>query len=231
MLFSKCYRIVGFALLAVFICNMHCEATNYRKGSRSRYKQPKLPNVFMIDNFSDGEFDTSPEWFSFGNVIPGILPVRDQERYLTKYALQLKGQAQQWYVGGFGRYLGIEAGHYTHLKVVIKGSGINSGYIRIELFDDDNRNNRIDLDPNTNRPNADDKFVHSILVDWDGWRVVTVPLSQFGDANPGVGDDALNLYQLAGSAGLLQFQMILTTAKNPVGNVNLLIDQAKLVKM
>ena len=134
-------------------------------------------------------------------------------------------------MGGIGQYLGLEAGHFTHLKLVIKGNGLNSGYLRIELFDDDNRNAKVDINQDTGMPSADDKFVHSILVDWEGWRVVTVPITQFGDSNPGVGDDSYNPYQIAGSAGLLQIQIIVTTAKDPMGGVEMLIDQIKLVKM
>lgn len=224
-------KLTTFVFLGLFLASFCVDAVARNRMSYRTGQGANLSNVYMIDNFADGDMTETREWFSFGNVSAVVVPSQGKESYLTKYALRLSGKAQQWYVGGVGQYLGIEAGHYTHLKLVIRGNGLNSGYLRIELFDDDNRNTKIDLSQETGMPNADDKFVHSILVDWEGWRVVTVPISQFGDSNPGVGDDSFNPIQLAGSAGLLQFQIIVTTAKDPVGNAELLVDQIKFVKM
>ena len=65
----------------------------------------------------------------------------------------------------------------------------------IELFDDDNGN--WEIEPHTDIESetlADDKFIHTLKVDWIGWKVVIIPFSKFVDGNSD-SDDKWNPYQ------------------------------------
>ena len=69
----------------------------------------------------------------------------------------------------------------------------------IELFDDDNNN--WEIEPHPELPSetlADDKFIHTLKVDWVGWKVVIIPFSKFVDENNDIGDDRWNPYQTKG---------------------------------
>lgn len=195
-------------------------------------KKLKVPQVYLIDNFADATHLQNPEWWKIGQVEAKVEPNKDKTpKYLGKYALTLKGTTGQWYIGGVGRYLGIDMGPYTHIKLLIKGNGLNSGILKVELYDDDNLNWTVDLDKINGKPTEDDVFIKNIFIHWEGWKVITIPLSEFEDANPKVGDGEWNPYQSSKSGGLLQMQLILLTPKNAKGKVEIKIDTLKFAKL
>ena len=116
-------------------------------------------------------------------------------------------------------YLGLDGFDYTAVVLRIYSAEGNSGIIRIELYDDDNGNNRVDFGSNKDSPDSDDILVYNQIVDWSGWKTVKIPLSFFEDDNPRVGDNVFNPYHINRSAGLLQVQFVFLSLKNPASEI------------
>jgi hypothetical protein len=117
---------------------------------------------------------------------------------------------------------------YTFLQLDVYGQGEGSGTIKVELLDDDNNNWQVEQDAaNGYAPTKDDKFVSNIMVDWTGWKRVSIPLSDFVDDNPGTGDNIWNPTQQNGSGGLVQMQLICVTPKEKA-KIDLYLDNISL---
>jgi hypothetical protein len=147
------------------------------------------------------------------------------------YSLLLKGPATNWYAGGCGSYIAKEnqdLSKYNSFVIDIYGNGEGSGTVKIELFDDDNSNWQVEQDPaKSYAPIYDDKLVYSVSVDWSGWERVSIPLDDFVDDNPGVGDDIWNPAQSDDSGGFLQIQFV-CIASTDTGMINLNADNISL---
>ena len=174
---------------------------------------------YLIDNFESGSLKFPREWWTFD--IQKAAAVSNsgfkggEEKVVAEvgsYSLQLQGPAKNWYVGGCGTYLakeGQDLSKYNNFVVDVFGNGPGSGTLKIELYDDDNNNWQIEQDSARNYvPLYDDKYVYDIKVDWNGWKRVLIPVADFVDDNPRVGDDIWNPQPTNGSGGLLQLQFI-----------------------
>lgn len=194
--------------------------------------------VFLIDNFESGSLKYPREWWTFD--IEKAQPSSNKDLTMGdpkvasevgNYSLLLSGMAKNWYAGGCGTYLAKEnqdLSKYNTFSLDIYGNGPGSGTLKIELFDDDNNNWQVEQDPAKNyAPVYDDKFVHEVRVDWTGWKRVAIPIADFSDENPLVGDDIWNPQQVGGSGGLLQMQFI-CLASSDKGKVNYNIDNVML---
>lgn len=183
----------------------------------------------LIDNFEDGNYTERPTWYEFDQL---ELTIKDnnlaEASYLESKSLRLRGKTSDWYMGGAGLYLGVNAQPYNTIKCVIKGNGPDSGNITFELFDDDNEN--FELETDAAYPSYlvfDDKWTYTQKVSWNGWRVVIIPFSKFRDANPTIGDNVLNLNQNNGSGGLIQLQLLAFAAEKK-GRIDIQIDSIKM---
>lgn len=188
--------------------------------------------AFVIDDFEDGNITANPEWWKFDRVLLNVVENKKGEyKYLGDRSLSIEGSTVNWYIGGMGAYFGIDGTKYDRVRMVVWGGGADSGTIKIELIDDDNRNWQCDINKAKGwEPVADDKFVYFLPVDWSGWKTIDIPFRDFEDENPQVGDNKWNPDQSDGSGGLLQFQMIFLSSKKAVGKINAKIDSIKLVK-
>lgn len=180
--------------------------------------EPQPKNLFIVDNFEDADITKFPEWWGFDDIELSIEPNNPLEfDPLGKRSLELTGVPDYWYVGGTGTYFAIETKNYNALKMLVRGYGKKSGVLIVELFDDDNNNYEIEKHPDIpSETLADDKFIHTVKINWDGWRVVIIPFDQFVDGNLTIGDDLWNPYQTDASGGLLQMQLVLLAADKKV---------------
>jgi hypothetical protein len=186
----------------------------------------------LIENFEDGNYNNQPNWWNFDAIQLGIVPnTKDGPISLGQYWLNLGGSATNWYVGGLGTEVKVDATKYDGLQLDVYGTGARSGRLKIELYDDDNNNGEIEQDETKNyAPIYDDRFIYEKRVDWSGWKTLTIPFSEFKDDNPGVGDDQWNPDQKNGSGGLINLQFILiATSKN--GRIDLGLDNIKFIKI
>lgn len=194
--------------------------------------------AYMIDDFESGSLRSPREWWTFD--IQTAKPVSNQALtagdkevadQVGNYSLQLKGDAANWYAGGCGTYIAKEKqdlSGYNSCQIDIYGNGPGSGTLKIELFDDDNKNWQVEQDPSqAYAPIYDDKLVYDIRVDWKGWRREIIALDDFVDDNSGVGDDVWNPQQEGGSGGFLQIQFICIAPKGD-GSVNYNVDNISL---
>jgi hypothetical protein len=226
--------VSALLLLSCLICGFGGPAPQASEG-RSGYS----PNVYMIDDFEDGDYTSNPEWWKFDNV---NLKVVENKDYLNgdqtslseikKYSLNVNGTCTDWYCGGMGTYTARKGGdisRFNTYQMDVYGNGAGSGTLKIELNDDDNGNWQIEQDPKRGYSNLyDDKFAYNVVVDWRGWKRLSIPIADFVDENPGIGDDIWNPEQEGGSGGLIQMQMIFIGPKK-AGNVRFNIDNVSLV--
>lgn len=185
-----------------------------------------LLTFFLIDNFEDQSFS---KWFQFDNVELSLynIPESDKKDLVLEscgeYALQVKGQASDWYVGGVGTDFNLDASNYSRLQIDVYGSE-PGGKIKIELIEDDNGNSLIEQDSSKNWAlTADDKWIVEVPVLREGFTRYSIPFSAFLDGNPGVGDSVFNPDQEGGSGGLLRIQLIFVAAEQK-GSVDAKID-------
>lgn len=192
--------------------------------------QDSSPAVYekelVIDSFDDADIKAAPAWWTFDN-LEETFPESKNELN-GYYYLKLAGQANNYYVGGMGTYVGKDLTDYDTLVVSVLGSGPNSGTLRLQLYDDDNNSYQLEQD-NTYKPLYDDYLEYELPVTWEGWRTVEIPLNKFVDMNQGVGDDVFNPEQKNGSGGLLHFQLVVI-ATSEKGSINMGLDNLKFVK-
>jgi len=207
-------------LILVFAANLVFSETIF---------QDQKPGLFIVDNFEDADLSQFPRWWGFDNIELSVEPnVISEFPYLGNRSLQLTGNPKNWYVGGCGTYFAIDVAKYNAIKLLVRGYGKKSGVLILELFDDDNNNFEIEPHPElSDQTMADDKFIHTLKVDWLGWKVVIIPFNNFVDGNLGIGDDLWNPYQTDFSGGLLQMQMVvLASDKTTIPRIR--IDEIKI---
>lgn len=193
-------------------------------------------NVYQIDNFEDMDFENdvakTPTWFTFGESVQEVKLVSETEK--NKYStnagtryLHIKGTTEKYYIGGIGKAMNKDISKYTHIKAMVYGTGKKKGKFLIELYDDDNGNDKIEMNDKYEAL-EDDKWAFEMNVDWKGWRVITIPLTDFSDKNPNVGDNVFNPVQLDGSKGLINFQLIFLS-QDKKGVCDFGIDEIKFI--
>ena len=167
--------------------------------SNKKQQKIKKPTVLMIDDFEDADLTKFREWWTFDKVMIKSKNIEEKKKsYLGNVSLQISGSSNNWYAGGLGVYLNKDAHFFKTLKLVIFSPKINSGSIRIELYDDDNNNKVVDIDKEKQIPSKDDLFIYDLNLVWKGWKVVSIPIEDFVDFNNDVGDNIWNPNQLYG---------------------------------
>ena len=191
--------------------------------------------VFLIDDFESGSLKSPRDWWIFdvkADIVPTDALKNGESLDVGMKSLSLTGPASNFYVGGIGSYLakeGQDLSKYNSVQIDVYGMGPDSGSLKIELYDDDNGNWQIEQDKTKNYvPFYDDKWTNEIKVDWSGWRRGIVPLSDFVDENPAIGDDIWNPHQISNSGGLLQVQLICIANKSK-GKIGFDIDNVALI--
>lgn len=178
-------------------------------------KEISAAKLFLLDHFEDGDYLKNPTWWSFGplKLSVGYNTSSGNTPFVQKRSLFFQGEGTR-YVGGVGMYYPKDLSAFEGLRLVLWGNGPSSGHLQIQLFDDDNGNFVVETFSNMkNTPSKDDVFLHTLRIDWEGWREVLIPFSEFHDGNKSVGDDVWNPKQTAGSGGFLQLQLIAMTSK------------------
>lgn len=194
--------------------------------------------ILLIDDFESANLRSPREWWTFDITTAAPASNKDLKSGDAKvaseagnYSLLLSGMAKDWYAGGCGTYIARERqdlSKYNQFVLDIYGNGPGSGMLKIELVDDDNNNWQVEQDAAKNYALIyDDKFVYEQRVDWTGWKRLYIPMADFVDDNPMVGDDIWNPQQVGASGGLLQFQFI-CIASSDRGKVNYNVDNIML---
>jgi hypothetical protein len=191
-------------------------------------------SFYLIENFEGGADSFGSKWWRFGDLKAEIVknPSPEANDLIAascgEYSLNLTGETRDWYVGGIGTNLSVDASNYSRFQVDVYGNDLKRGKLVIELFDDDNQNYSIEQDPKKNyEPIYDDKWVAEVNILGRGFTRVSIPFTAFRDVNPGVGDDIWNPFQKDGSGGLLKLQLVAITERQ-VGAMNFRIDDLLL---
>ena len=188
----------------------------------------------LIDNFEDQNYTQNPKWWRFGDLKPEIvanvsLEARDLiAESCGDYSLNLSGETGDWYIGGIGTDLGVDATQFARFQIDVYGDDEFSGKLLIELFEDDNQNFSIEQDPHKDfEPIKDDKWGVKVNIQGKGYTRISIPFSAFRDLNPDVGDNIWNPDQKNGSGGLLKLQLV-AISEEQKGKINVSIDNILL---
>jgi hypothetical protein len=107
-------------------------------------------SFYLIDNFENGRAD---KWYRFGEAKMTVEKNPSLEagakdpiaESCGEYSLMLKSRAVNWFAGGIGTDLNVDASGFNRLQLDIYGSD-RRGKIKIEVFDDDNNNLALEQD-------------------------------------------------------------------------------------
>ncbi|MDD5594539.1 MAG: hypothetical protein PHG97_07360 [Candidatus Margulisbacteria bacterium] len=189
-------------------------------------------SFFLIDNFESGKAE---KWYRFGNVAMVVERNPSLEAGVKDtiadscgdYSLKLTGQADHWYAGGIGADLYADASPFSRFQMDVYGNGAR-GKIKVEVFDDDNKNFSLEQDPTKDWvATKDDKWVAEVPVLGKGFTRVSIPFTAFKLENPGSGDGIWNPDHKDGSGGVLKVQFVLLTDQ-ATGEVGANIDNILL---
>ncbi|OGC03150.1 hypothetical protein A2276_07045 [candidate division WOR-1 bacterium RIFOXYA12_FULL_43_27] len=169
--------------------------------------------AYTIDDFEDGLLKNKPSWFSFDKISLRAVSTRDlrdgESDKIGAYALLVGGATKDWYVGGIGVVLGLDAASARSFNLDIYGYGEGSGKIKVELYDGNKNNTEIET--------KDDLWVKELEINWYGWRQVSFPLSEF--KNMGTKKNR------SGELAKLQLIFISTTQ---MGGINCALDNLRV---
>jgi len=127
-----------------------------------------------------------------------------------------------------GTYIGKDLPGYDTLSMEVYGNGVDSGRIKIEIYQDDNNTWKVEQD-SLCTPLYDARFDYELAVSWTGWKTVEIPLAQFKHSNVGIGSDQMKLGHSNNTGGLLHFQLLFIATKAD-GNIDIGIDNIKLIE-
>ncbi|MGB9613485.1 MAG: hypothetical protein ACPL4K_04830 [Candidatus Margulisiibacteriota bacterium] len=187
-------------------------------------------SFYLIDNFESGSTD---RWYRFGNLQIETTknPTEETPDAVTlscgEFSLSFWGSAENWYVGGMGTDINLDASPYFRLQLDVYGQAAG-GKLKVELFDDDNQNFSLEQDPLRDwLATEDDKWVAEVPILGKGYTRISIPFTAFKLENPGCGDGVWNPDQKNGSGGLLKIQLVVLTDK-PTGEVKAKVDNLLL---
>ncbi|HTY13758.1 MAG TPA: carbohydrate binding domain-containing protein [Candidatus Omnitrophota bacterium] len=187
----------------------------------SKTKEAAL-NRLVIDNFEAGDFKKGRDWWTFDRASAGFVG-----GYRSKYAIEIKGTASNWYVGGIGTYLGHtdrDMSRYDLFDADICNNGQPGPSLKIELYQDNGGKGMVVEDTHKKlNPKYTECFSYKLKIDWTGWKHISVPLQDFTNDNPEDRDTVWNPKPGNGAGGLLQMQVI-ATASSRNGPVDLALD-------
>ncbi|MFA4967463.1 MAG: hypothetical protein WC624_04520 [Candidatus Margulisiibacteriota bacterium] len=191
----------------------------------------KAAYPYLIDNFEDGNYNKDPEWFTFDGIIPSIANnsgLKEGDAKVAEnvgtYSLGLTGAAKDWYVGGMGVMLGIDATGYDSFNIDVYGNGENSGKLKIELYESVTGKTEIEVGKDW-KPLHDNLWSNEIEVNWTGWKHLSIPIKEF--KNEGHGSNVWNPKLINGQGGLVKAQLI-SVATTQTGSVNYDVDNIEL---
>ncbi|MCU0640695.1 MAG: hypothetical protein MUC35_01255 [Candidatus Margulisbacteria bacterium] len=237
------FRWLGGLVVSVMVLALAASAFGGPAPAKPEAAKGEAPvalaeKVLLIDDFESGSLKGPREWWTFELARAEAasnkgLTAGDSKiaGLVGNYSLLLSGSAKNWYGGGCGTYIareGVDLSRYGFFQADIYGNGPGSGSLKVELADDDNSNWQVEQDSSKNYAlTKDDKYSYEVKVDWSGWKRVSIPLADFTDENPMVGDDIWNPQPQNGSGGLLQVQFICLGSASD-GRINFNVDNVAL---
>jgi hypothetical protein len=197
--------------------------TAFAMGGSAPAPAKKAAYPFLIDNFEDGNYNKDPEWFTFDKVVPTIAKNSSGSNG-GEYSLKITGSAKDWYVGGMGLMLGIDATGYDQFDIDVFGNGEASGKLKVELYESVTGNTEIEVGKDW-KPLHDNLWAKEIEVNWTGWKHLSIPIKEF--KNEGHGNGVWNPKLINGKGGLVKVQLI-SVATTQTGSINYCVDNLEL---
>ncbi len=209
--------------------------TSYKVPRASKFAKDPVSDLplpiqtFVVDDFHD---QTLKSWWGFGNLLFSVVEngAGQLDPTIQGRSIRFEGKTKDWVIGGCGRPLGVQASQFNAFKFVIKGNKLKkSGVMSIELFVDNDGKWR-DRDPQKREFLLKNRYklVYNLPVNWQGWKVVTIPFKDFFPDNPQVKQRLWDYANNKGMGTIIQMQFVMTAAEK-VGDIDFQIDSISLV--
>lgn len=187
-------------------------------------KKLVVAGPYIIDDFETKSID---KWWVFGGVKPSIVENDTKEfPFLEPTSVRLTGSSDGWIIGGLGMPIQVDAQKFNTIKVLMKGSGPNSGSITFELYEGDSKTGQIQADPqNPGFLSVGKRYIYTLKVNWSGWRVAIIPLEWFRNDDPKTRNSVLT----PKNGKLVQIQLLGIGAPKSK-SMDIVIDRLKFYK-
>lgn len=187
-------------------------------------KKPVVAGPYTIDDF---ETKTIDKWWVFGDLKPSIVENDTQEfPFLEPTSVRLTGRSDGWIIGGLGTPIQVDEQKFNTIKVLMKGSGPNSGSITFELYEGDEKTGEIQADPkNPGFLSTGKRYIYTLKVTWTGWRIAIIPLDWFRNDDPKMRNSVLTPQK----GKLVQIQLLGIGAPKSK-SMDIVIDRLKFYK-
>ncbi len=156
-------------------------AKEVARESASSKDLPKPTQTYVVENFADSSLKA---WWGFGDLSFDVVDnaVGQFEPTVDGRSLRLQGKTKHWGIGGCGRFIGLNAAQFNAMKFMVKGNAKSghSGTLIVELYvAQDNKWMSDDTQRREYALKYECKFSHSLQINWQGWRLVTIPFKEF----------------------------------------------------
>ncbi|MBI5700402.1 hypothetical protein HZC34_00945 [Candidatus Saganbacteria bacterium] len=164
-----------------------------------------LLTFYMVDNFEDGTFS---KWYVFDNIKASAVdnPAKQDKDSIGDScgdkSLKIAGAADNWYVGGIGTILDVDAVEYSRFSIDVYGTE-SLGKLKIELFE-----------KKSEQSTEEAKWIAEVPVLGEGFSRFSIPFSSFRlDRN----NQALFHSKKGGKISKIQLICVASSEKGSVG--------------
>ncbi len=184
----------------------------------------------LVEDFEDRDLTG---WWGFGELLFSVVEnsAGQYEPTIQGRSVRLEGQANDRYIGGCGRVLGLDSSRFNAIKLLIKGNlPRKSGTLIVELY-----------------PSQDDawlkeseerrrwflkyehRYTYTLEINWKGWRLVTIPFKAFLKDGARVRHLLYNPSTNTGAGTLIQLQFLILSGTKK-GRADFQVDSISFIK-
>jgi len=176
---------------------------------------PKPTYTYIVDRFEDPQYR---EWWNFGALKLEVVNngVGEMDPMVQGKALRFQGKTKDYVVGGAGRYLGLDSAQFNAIKMMVKGNAKkgSSGKITVELYvSQDNKWRHPDPAVREYSLKYESQYTYTMAINWKGWKVVTIPFSNFLAGSPRMEKSFWNRAEDVAKGTLIQLQLLVLSTQ------------------
>lgn len=176
---------------------------------------PKPTLTYLVDNFQDGNLKA---WWGFGDLLFDVVEnsAGQLDPTVQGRSVRFQGKTSDWVVGGCGRFLGLDSSPFNVMKLMIKGNNQKgtSGRLTVQLFvANDRRWMTRDAEAREYYLKYECQYSHTISINWQGWKVITIPFSNFVPDSPRIKQKFWTAQTNLAQGTLVQLQFVVLASQ------------------
>jgi len=170
-------------------------------------------SFYPIDTFEDGTYG---KWYAFDRVGLSIINNPEKNKNDTiadscgDYSLRITGEAENWYAGGMGTQLNMDASDFYRVQLDLYGGKLR-GKIKLEMYE------------KAKGKETEEKWMVEIPVLGEGFTRYSIPFTAFNQ------ETNENKFHGPTLNTITKFQIIFIT-QNKKGNIDLALDNILLTR-